>query len=210
MAYASRHIPSAPDKLYGTKFSSYYLPEFFKTDNNWTSLMNLYDPKTRVHCERVVDLAVKIAEECGLNDKDINGLMIGAYLHDIGKVKIPRYILEKKERLNDDEFNTMKMHTTFGWGMLSGLSGLEDSLDIPHYHHERWDGNGYPCKLKGEEIPISVRIFSLADVYDALTNERSYKSAWSDSAATSYIRSQAGKQFDPRIVDVFLRVVDHK
>ena len=128
----------------------------------------------------------------------------GALLHDIGKMSIPDRILLKEGPLTDEEWVIMRKHTDFAFELMAPIQYLWPALDIPYCHHEKWDGSGYPRGLKGEEIPLAARIFSVVDVWDALTSNRPYRKAWTKKDAITYIRSQRGKHFDPQVVDVFL------
>jgi HD-GYP domain-containing protein (c-di-GMP phosphodiesterase class II) len=129
----------------------------------------------------------------------------GALLHDIGKMGISDTILLKPGSLTDEEWETMRQHPEYAYNLLSPISYLRPALDIPYCHHEKWDGTGYPRGLKGEEIPLAARIFAVVDVWDALRSDRPYRKAWSEEKARAYIREQAGKYFDPRVVEVFLK-----
>lgn len=166
------------------------------------------DDDTKGHTDRVTSLALQTAQEMDLSEGDIAALRWGAYLHDIGKIAIPDAILHKPGKLDDAEWLAMKTHTTIGHSFADRLSFLpKAALDVVRHHHERWDGNGYPAKLAGEAIPLLARIFSVADVYDALTSERPYKRAWSHEEAMAEICRSAGKQFDPLVVVAFSRAV---
>ncbi|MBL8063213.1 MAG: HD domain-containing protein, partial [Anaerolineales bacterium] len=114
----------------------------------------------------------------------------------------------KPGNLSDEEWMIMRQHPQFAYDMLSSVEYLRPALDIPYCHHEKWDGTGYPRGLKGEEIPLSARIFAIADVYDALTSHRPYRLAWSKEQTLEFIRSQAGKHFDPNVVEVFLKTIE--
>jgi len=129
-------------------------------------------------------------------------------LHDIGKIRIPDTILLKPTSLTQDEWEIMRQHPLYARDMLQGIRILEEALEIPLYHHERWDGSGYPYGIRGEAIPLKARIFAVADVWDALTSNRPYRPAWTKEAARSYIESQAGQQFDPCVVEIFLRLLN--
>ena len=128
----------------------------------------------------------------------------GALLHDIGKIGVPDTILLKPGALSDDEWVVMRQHPQLAFNMLSPIVYLRPALDIPYGHHEKWDGTGYPRGLKGEEIPLAARLFAVVDVWDALTSDRPYRKAWSVERARAYIREQAGKHFDPKVVEVFM------
>lgn len=162
--------------------------------------------ETSGHAKRVVELSLRLGEAVGF--PDLEGLELGAYLHDLGKVALPDEVLNKTGPLVTMEWQAMKTHPEVGYEILRDI-GLQSqtALNVVLYHHERWDGSGYPKGLKGEEIPLEARIFALADVYDALTHARSYKSAWSPEEAKREIRQKAGKDFDPSLVAVFLDLV---
>ena len=130
----------------------------------------------------------------------------GALLHDVGKIAIPDSVLLKPGPLTEEEWAIMKQHTLIGYNMLKSIKFLHPSLDIVKYHHERWDGKGYPEGLKGEEIPISARIFALVDAFDAITSARVYKEETSIERAREIIAEDAGKHFDPHVVEAFLQI----
>ncbi len=131
----------------------------------------------------------------------------GMLLHDIGKMGVPDSILLKPGVLIDDEWRIMRQHPVLAYEMLSPISYLHPGLDIPYCHHERFDGSGYPRGLKREQIPLAGRIFSVVDVYDALTSDRPYRVAWTKAKTIEYLKEQNGVQFDPRVVEAFLRLV---
>jgi HD-GYP domain-containing protein (c-di-GMP phosphodiesterase class II) len=131
----------------------------------------------------------------------------GALLHDMGKIGIPDSILHKPDKLTDEEWTIMRKHPQLAYDMLYPIEYLRPALEIPLTHHEKWDGTGYPRGLKGEEIPIVARLFAVVDVWDALTSDRPYRPAWSQEEALTYIREQSGKHFDPRVVDLFFKLV---
>lgn len=171
--------------------------------------LDLRDKETEEHTRRVTDIAMKLADHLGVHEVERVHLRRGAMLHDIGKVAIPDQILFKPGPLVEEEWKIMRRHPDIAVELLSPVTYLAPALDIPHWHHERWDGTGYPDQLRGEEIPFAARLFAFADVYDALTSDRPYRSAWRRSDALDYIREQAGKQFDPSIVPIFLDLADH-
>jgi putative nucleotidyltransferase with HDIG domain len=166
--------------------------------------LDLRDKETEEHTRRVSDTTVKLAAHLGVGDTDLIHIRRGAILHDIGKVAIPDRILFKPGPLADDEWNIMRRHPGIAVDLLSSVSYLAPALDIPHWHHEKWDGTGYPDHLRGEAIPFSARLFALVDVYDALTSNRPYRTAWSKRETLQYIESQSGKHFDPLIVPKFV------
>jgi putative two-component system response regulator len=163
------------------------------------------DDETQQHAWRIGRSVALIAGELGVPDEEVELLSRAAPLHDIGKIGIPDSILLKPEKLSPAEFEQSKSHTTIGAGILSGSTSplLRLAEQIALTHHERWDGGGYPRGLSGEGIPLAGRIVAIADVFDALTHDRPYKSAWSVERAVAEIVSQSGKQFEPRVVDAF-------
>jgi HD-GYP domain-containing protein (c-di-GMP phosphodiesterase class II) len=134
----------------------------------------------------------------------MENLARGAILHDIGKMGIPDSILLKKGPLTEEERAIMKKHPDYAWELLNPIQFLRPALTIPKFHHEKWDGSGYPYGLKGEEIPLEARIFAVVDVWDALSSNRAYRPAWPLDKTLDYLRSESGKHFDPKVVDVFL------
>ncbi|NQS91719.1 MAG: HD domain-containing protein [Chloroflexi bacterium] len=171
----------------------------------WSRALSLRDHDTDKHSKRVVELTVAFASDLGLDDKSFENIRRGALLHDLGKMAIPDGILRKNGPLSPEEWVVMKQHPLHAVEMLKPVRFLEDALEIPLYHHEQWDGSGYPYGLKGEEIPLAARIFAVADVYDALLSNRPYRKAWSKQQAIEYLLEMKGKQFDPRLVDHFMK-----
>jgi putative nucleotidyltransferase with HDIG domain len=178
--------------------------EYERTLLGWAKALELRDEDTEGHTQRVTQLAVQLAERMGYNDSDITDIRRGALLHDIGKMGVPDAILNKPGKLNDSEWRIMKQHPDYARDMLAPIVFLHSALSIPYAHHERWDGSGYPRKLKGERIPPAARLFALVDVWDALTNDRPYRKAWEPPRAATYLLEQSGKQFDPHITRVFI------
>ncbi len=172
--------------------------------------LELKDRETEGHSERVVALTLKIAKKLGLEGDDLLNIRRGALLHDLGKLAIPDSVLLKPDKLTDEEWEIMKKHPVYAFELLSKIEYLRPALDIPYYHHERWDGSGYPKGLKGEEIPLPARIFAVVDVYDALTHDRPYRKAWSEEEAIEYIKRESGRLFDPKVVKAFLEVIEEK
>jgi HD-GYP domain-containing protein (c-di-GMP phosphodiesterase class II) len=144
-----------------------------------------------------------------MDERKLNDLRRGALLHDIGKLVIPEEILNKPGPLDDNEWEIIKRHPRQAYEFLAPIKQLASALDIPLYHHEHWDGSGYPEGLRQEEIPLSARIFTVVDVYDALLSSRPYRPAWTEQAARAYIQDQAGTLFDPIVVRVFLQAIAH-
>jgi PAS domain S-box-containing protein/putative nucleotidyltransferase with HDIG domain len=179
-----------------------------KTIEGWSKALDLRDRETEGHTRRVAELTLKLAQKFGFNRADILHIRRGALLHDIGKIGIPDHILLKPGNLSEDEWVIMRQHPQIAYDMLSSIAYLRPALDIPYCHHEKWDGSGYPRRLKGKGIPIAARIFAVADVWDALTSHRPYRPAWIDEQAREYIRAQAGKHFDPKVVEAFFTIIE--
>jgi putative nucleotidyltransferase with HDIG domain len=178
-------------------------------DQTLTSLMSALDARDREtegHSLRVSRLTCLLAEEIGLNGHQLKALERGALLHDIGKIGISDTVLHKPGKLTDEEWKTMRIHPDIGARIVEGIPFLQDALSIIRYHHERWDGSGYPIGLKGEEIPIQARIFAVADVFDALTSKRSYRTKSSAEEAIQYIKEQSGILFDPLVVEALAKL----
>ncbi len=180
------------------------------TIEGWSRALDLRDHETEGHTQRVAEVTVKLAQVIGIPDGELTHIRRGALLHDIGKMAIPDEILLKPAKLTDAEWMEMRRHPEYAYAMLHPIAYLRPALDIPYYHHEKWDGSGYPLKLKGETIPLSARLFAIVDVWDALCSDRPYRKAVSENEAISYIRSQAGMHFDPRIVDIFIDIANQE
>jgi len=174
------------------------------TIEGWSHALDLRDEETEGHTQRVTEMTLELARAFGFNQKDLTNLRWGALLHDIGKMGVPDAILLKPDKLTVEEWVVMKQHPVFAYEMLSRIHYLRNALDIPHYHHEKWDGTGYPRGLKGEQIPLAARIFAVADIWDALRSDRPYRPAWTAARALKYIREISGTHLDPRVVEVFL------
>jgi HD-GYP domain-containing protein (c-di-GMP phosphodiesterase class II) len=177
------------------------------TIEGWSRAMDLRDKETEGHTQRVTDLSLKLASAMNINGSEMIHMRRGVLLHDMGKLGVPDNILLKPGTLTDDEWETMRKHPQFAHDMLADIQYLRPALDIPFCHHEKWDGTGYPRRLKGEEIPLAARIFAVVDVWDALTSDRPYRKAWSKEEVAQYIKDQSGKHFDPHVVNVFLNMV---
>ena len=154
----------------------------------------------------MVNLTVTLAKAHGFSGVELENIRRGAMLHDIGKVAIPDEILRKPDNLSPEEWAIMRKHPQYAIEMLKPVKFLQNALDIPLYHHEQWDGSGYPYGLIGEKIPLPARIFAVADVYDALLSNRPYRKAWTKQQAPEYLLENKNKHFDPQIVDLFLEV----
>lgn len=177
------------------------------TLEGWSSALDLRDQDTEGHTQRVTQLTMRLAREVGVAPSALADIRRGALLHDIGKMGIPDKILLKPGPLSDEEWARMREHPTLAFRFLAPIAYLHNAMDIPYCHHERWDGSGYPRGLRGAEIPLAARIFAVADVYDALTSDRPYRSAWEPAKALAYIRKESGRQFDPDIVRAFTKMM---
>jgi HD-GYP domain-containing protein (c-di-GMP phosphodiesterase class II) len=172
--------------------------------------LELRDIETEGHTRRVSVLMMRIGEHMQIPSNQWDAIKQGALLHDIGKLGIPDAILLKPGSLTLREREVMQQHAVYGYNILAPVIKLRQTLDIALYHHERWDGSGYPYGLKGEQIPLVARLFAVADVFDALTSDRPYRPAWSHQQAVEYLREQAGRLFDPQVVELFLEIVDQQ
>ena len=172
----------------------------------WASALELRDKETEGHTRRVASLTTQLAQAMGLDQDEQVQVYRGALLHDIGKMGVPDSIVLKPGPLTEEEWAIMKRHPQYAYDMLAPITYLRSALDIPHYHHEKWDGTGYPRGLKGENIPLAARLFAVVDVWDALTSDRPYRKAWSEPEAVEYIRQQSGQHFDPSVVKIFLEI----
>jgi putative nucleotidyltransferase with HDIG domain len=177
------------------------------TIEGWSHALDLRDRETEGHTLRVTEMTIKLAQSMGIPESEMVHLRRGALLHDIGKMGVPDRILHKGGPLNAADWDVMRKHPEYAFGMLAPITYLRKAIDIPYCHHERWDGAGYPRGLSGELIPLGARIFAVVDVWDALTSDRPYRTAWPAKKALDYIRLQSGKHFDPRVVESFLRQI---
>lgn len=168
------------------------------------------DAYTRGHSDRVAEYSELIGKELGLSEADLKTLKIGGLFHDIGKIGIPDSILLKTTKLDDDEYSEIKNHPAIGAHILSNATIFKDIIPIVKHHHERYDGNGYPGRLKGEDIPYLARIATVADAFDAMTSKRSYRDSLPLDVVRNEIEKNMGLQFDPEIAKVFLHILDTK
>ncbi|MBI9045507.1 MAG: HD domain-containing protein [Anaerolineaceae bacterium] len=180
------------------------------TLEGWARALDLRDKETEGHTQRVTEMSIKLAKKYGVSKDSLEHIRRGALLHDIGKMGIPDKILLKPGPLDEEEWIIMKKHPVYALRLLAPIPFLENALDIPYCHHEKWDGTGYPRQLEGKEIPIAARIFSIIDVWDALCSNRPYRPAWTKEKALSYISEQSGKHFDPKIVQAFIQLYPEK
>ncbi|GAB4538833.1 MAG: hypothetical protein Fur0020_07760 [Thermodesulfovibrionia bacterium] len=173
-------------------------------------MVNTLDAKshwTRGHSERVTMYAEEIAREMGLDEDEIRDIRLAGLLHDVGKIGTYDHILDKPDRLTDDEFEVVKRHPSQGAQMLEEIRKLRDIIPIIRHHHERYDGRGYPDGLKGEEIPLGARILHVADSFDSMTADRPYRKSPGIEYAISEFKRCSGTQFDPKVVEVFLNIL---
>ncbi|MFA4916418.1 MAG: HD domain-containing phosphohydrolase [Syntrophales bacterium] len=184
------------------------LQAYDNTLEGWSNALDLRDKETEGHSQRVTEMTLRLARQMGIRDSELVHVRRGALLHDIGKMGVPDGILLKPGALTDEEWEIMRKHPVFAYELLSPISYLRPALEIPYSHHEKWDGTGYPRGLKGEHIPLPARIFSIVDVWDALRSERPYRPAWPEEKAREHIKEQAGKHFDPKVVEAFLELLN--
>ncbi len=166
--------------------------------------IELKDPYTSGHCERVTNYALMIASELGFPEDDLKSIKFGAWLHDCGKIGIPENILNKKGPLSEREYDIVKKHPAWGAEVANQANLSQKIVNIIHYHHERYDGSGYPSGIQGDSMPVESRIVTVADVYDALTSNRSYREKYSNDKAIKIMLAMSGNVFDPAMLDVFL------
>jgi putative nucleotidyltransferase with HDIG domain len=166
--------------------------------------LDLKDAETEGHSRRVTVFTIAIARAMGLSKDQIDVIARGAFLHDIGKMAIPDAILRKPGKLDPDEVTIMREHCYHGYQILKKIPFLKEAAEIVYAHQEHYDGSGYPRQLRGDEIPLGARIFSVADTLDAITSDRPYRAAQSLSAAREEINNWSGRQFDPEVVTMFM------
>lgn len=186
------------------------LNAYDSTLEGWAKALELRDKETEGHSERVTNLTVRAAEAMGIQGEALLNVRRGALLHDIGKMGTPDAILHKNGPLDAEERRIIQQHPQHAYNMLKEIEYLKGALEIPYCHHEKWDGTGYPRGLKGEEIPVAARLFTIADVYDALVSDRPYRKALPPEEVIDYLKSQSGIHFDPNALAVFLRVLAAK
>lgn len=177
------------------------------TLQGWVRTLELREHETADHSRRVVELTIKVAQALGIEENALKNIERGALLHDIGKIGVPDSILLKPGQLTPEEWIIMRYHPRYAYELMTQIPFLRESADIPFAHHERWDGQGYPRGISAESIPLAARIFSVVDVYDALLSDRPYRPAWSHPDVLQYLVKQKEAQFDPQIVDLFLRLI---
>jgi polar amino acid transport system substrate-binding protein len=169
-------------------------------------MVEAHDGYTRAHSEAVVESSCTLGERFGMSLPDLLELELGALLHDLGKVRLPGAVLRKPLPLGRLERKVVNRHPVWGAELLASVPGLEPVATIVRFHHERWDGRGYPHRLRGERIPLASRIIAVCDSYDAMTSDRPYRAALSPAVAARELKTGAGTQFDPAVVRSFLEV----
>lgn len=181
---------------------------YARTLRSLVFLLEHHDEETSAHCERVAANALRVGQELGLSQVDLELLYWSAYLHDIGKLATPARMLLKEGPLTGDEYEVMKQHAAIGAQALSSIShDFVPVAEAVRAHHERWDGSGYPDGIHGQQIPLFGRILAVVDAFEAMTSDRPYRKAMSSRAAAAILSQEAGKQFDPQLVDVYLKLI---
>ncbi|MCB2202380.1 HD-GYP domain-containing protein [bacterium] len=176
----------------------------------WLRAMDLYDREITEHTLRVTALSLQLAQAMNFSADQLEFIQYGTLLHDIGKLGIPEKIMQKPGKLTTFEYQVVQQHPLYAHEWLIHRPAFEPAKVIPLYHHERWDGTGYPYGLKGKEIPVLARVVAVSDVWDAITSDRPYRKAMSQDQALSLIHSKSGTHFDPEVVDAFLSVGLHE
>jgi HD-GYP domain-containing protein (c-di-GMP phosphodiesterase class II) len=184
------------------------LNAYDSTIEGWSRALDLRDKETEGHSQRVTEMTMKLANMAGVSEAELVHIRRGAMLHDIGKMGVPDSILLKPGKLTDEEWVIMRKHPIFSLEILSPIAYLRPALDIPYYHHEKWDGSGYPLGLKGVQIPQSARLFAIVDVWDAIRSDRPYHRKWTDKKAIAHIKSLSGTHLDPEGVELFLKMLN--
>ncbi len=174
---------------------------------SWQYALRLHDVETSDHSQRVLDLALRMARSLGIPQHELVHIQHGVLLHDIGKLGVPIHILHKAEPLTSAEWQIIRQHPLYALHLLGAITDLQPALEIPVYHHEKWDGTGYPYGLCGDQIPLAARMFAIVDVWDALSSDRDYRRAWQPERVYDYIASQSGTHFDPVVVQTFFDLV---
>ena len=179
------------------------------TIEGWSRALDLRDKETEGHSQRVTEVTVRLARAVGMSEAELVHVRRGALLHDIGKMGVPDHILLKPGPLTEDEWVIMRQHPVYAQQLLGPITFLGLALEIPIYHHEKWDGTGYPHGLAGAAIPLAARLFAIVDVWDALCSDRPYRPAWPVARVREHLRAQAGSHFDPEVAQRFLEVWEH-
>ena len=173
----------------------------------WTRAIDQRDHEPEGHTQLIVSILDKFARGLGIGKEERLHIRRGALLHDVGKILIPEAILLKPGPLDEEEWQIVRKHPQYAYDLLYPIAALRPALDIPYCHHEYWDGSGYPRGLRGDQIPLSARLFCIVDVWDALSSDRNYRKAWPEDKVIDYIESMAGVHFDPDLVPTFIRLI---
>jgi putative nucleotidyltransferase with HDIG domain len=181
-----------------------------RTIEGWARVLEMRNREVKDHSRRVTDLSIRLARFMGIPESELSHLRRGALLHDIGKMAIPDAIILKSGDLSHEERAEIRRHPLYGYEMLSEIEFLTPALDILLCHHEKWDGQGYPFGLSGEQIPIFARIFAVVDVWDALLSERTYHDPMTEDEALSFILNESGAHFDPAVVEAFIVMLEQE
>ena len=177
------------------------------TLEGWSRVLALHTKEPDENIQRMVDLSLNLGRVLGVPESELVHIRRGVLLHDIGMLGVPDYILHKPDSLTTEDWEIVWQHPLYAYEILSVIPYLAPALEIPHFHHEKWDGSGYPGGLREQQVPIAARIFSVIDVWNSMLSPRSYRPAWSQSEVMDYIRSQSGKHFDPQVVSIFVRLM---
>ena len=177
--------------------------------DGWALALELRDFEPKGHTKRVTEMTMEFAHIMGISAAELVNVRRGTMLHDVGKMGIPDSILLKTDSLTDDEWEIMRRHPVIAHEQLSAIEFLRPALIIPYSHHEKWDGTGYPCGLAGEQIPFMARLFALVDVWDSLCSDRPYRKGWPVDRVRTHIRDQGGKHFDPKLADIFVKLLEN-
>jgi GAF domain-containing protein len=178
------------------------------TLEGWARALELRDRETEGHTRRVTELTMQLARFMKISEDELINIYRGVLLHDIGKMGVPDQILRKTGPLIESEWDEMRKHPEYAFNLLAPIPYLRPALDIPYCHHEHWDGSGYPRGLKGEQIPLAARIFSIVDIWDALLSDRPYRKAWPEAKVIQYLKDISGKILDPKVVTEFFRMMN--
>ena len=170
------------------------------TIEGWSKALELRSNETEGHTQRVTEITVRLGRAFNMSNEELVQVRRGALLHDIGKISIPDAILQKPGPLTDEEWKIMRRHPGYAYELLQPIEYLNQALEIPYCHHEKWDGSGYPRGLAGNQIPLEARIFSIVDVWDSLLSDRPYRKAWSKEKTLKYLKEQSGIHFDPEVL----------
>jgi HD-GYP domain-containing protein (c-di-GMP phosphodiesterase class II) len=186
------------------------LKSYESTLEGWARVLEFKDHETKGHSDRVTQMAINLGKAMGLSSEELIHLRRGAVLHDIGKLCIPEEILFKDGPLDEAEWDIMKQHPIYAQEFIADIQFLQPVTNILLFHHERWDGSGYPFGLKNKQIPLAARIFMVIDVWDALSFDRPYRKAWPAEKVHQYLQENAGILFDPEVIDVFLELLSQQ